>query len=143
MAAAGTIIDGEGGRDFLRRGGGGPVVLTVVLRVLLALPVTLGRVTLLVALVPVRLLLALLVGLLRVAGRRSLLSRHLLRRYLVRRLLPPLLFPVLTLLIPDPLSIAGGVVGLRRVAGVRARIALTLVTRPRVTLVGRAVLAVS
>ena len=128
VAATGSIIDGQGGGDLLRSRRRQSIVLAVILRVLLALLVTLltrGRVALLVALVPVRLRLSLLVGLLRIARRRALL----------RRRLAPLLLPLLTLLVPDPLPVAGCVVGLRWVTGVRSlvalsRIALSLVRRP-------------
>ena len=126
VAAAGAVVDRQGGGDLLRS----RRRLAVALRILALL--ALLWVPLLVALLLPRLRGTLLIGLLR---RVSLLVRRLWG------LLAVLLLPLLTLLVPHPLAVAGCVVRLRRVAGVRARIALTLVTRPRVTLVGRAVLA--
>src|SRR5450755_4320486 len=138
VAATGAVIDGQRRHDLLRRRGRLPVVRPVVLRVLLPAVArrTLRRVALLVARVPL-LGLALLVGLLRVplwwvvGWRVTLLA--------LVGLLTVLLFPLLALLVPHPLPVTGGVIGLRRVSGIlltlaRARLTLARLTLARLTL---------
>ena len=115
VAAARAVVDGQGRDDLLRLR---PPARRSSARSSAGTAGPAGVALLRVSAAGVALLVALLVPLLRrrycwAAGNRRPL-----------RLLAVLLLPLLTLLVPDPLAVAGRVVRLRRVAGVRALVVL-------------------